>query len=51
MMSHAAVILEIIGVFALMATMTPNKADDKIIQVVLDAVNTFGLNVGRAKNG
>lgn len=49
-----AVILEIVlglvGVFALVATLTPNKSDDKIVQYVLDLVNFLGANVGKSKN-
>lgn len=39
-----------IGTFALIATLTPNKADDKIVQFLLDLVNFFGANVGKAAN-
>ncbi len=48
--ANAAIILEVIGAFAILATMTPNKTDDKIVQVVLDLVNFLGANTGKAKN-
>lgn len=40
----------IIGVFALIATKTPNKTDDKILQVILDIINFIGANTGKAAN-
>ena len=43
-------ILNIIGAFAVLASQTPNKVDDKIIQIVCDVVNTFGFNINKAKN-
>ena len=43
-------IFQCIGVFAIIAAMTPNRADDKIVQVLLDVVNFGGWNFGRAKN-
>ena len=40
----------IIGSAALVATLTPNKSDDRIVQWILDIVNFVGANVGKAKN-
>jgi hypothetical protein len=40
----------IIGTAALVATLTPNKADDRIVQWLLDIVNFVGANIGKAKN-
>lgn len=40
----------IVGSFALIATATPNKTDDKIVQFLLDLVNFLGGNFGKAKN-
>ena len=42
--------LAVIGAFALIATKTPNKVDDKIGQVLMDIVNFLGANFGKAKN-
>ena len=42
--------LAVIGAFAAIAAVTPNKSDDKIVQRLLDIVNALGLNVGKAKN-
>ena len=35
---------------AVIATLTPTKTDDKIIQKILDVINFFALNVGKAEN-
>ena len=44
------IILQVVGVFALIATKTPNTVDDRIGQLLMDAVNFLGANVGAAKN-
>jgi len=41
----------IVGGFAVIASMTPNKSDDRIVQMILDMVNFLGANFGKAKNG
>ena len=41
----------IVGGFAILASMTPNKSDDKIFQKALDIINFIGANFGKAKNG
>lgn len=48
---YVQVILAVIGAFAAIAAITPNQADDAIVQKVLDIVNALGMNVGKAKNG
>jgi len=45
------VVVSVVGTFSLIATQTPNKTDDKIVQVILDIINFLGGNVGKAKNG
>lgn len=42
--------LAVVGAFALIAVRTPNKTDDRIIQVILDVINFLGANFGKAKN-
>ena len=42
--------LTIVGSFSAIATLTPNKTDDKIVQFLLDIINFLGLNLGKAKN-
>ena len=44
------VVAQVVGSFALIATMTPNKSDDKIVQKIIDVVNILGANVGNAAN-
>jgi hypothetical protein len=44
------VIASVIGTFALIATLTPNKVDNKIAQVLMEVVNFLGANLGKAKN-
>jgi len=40
----------IVGGFAILASLTPNKSDDRIVQILLDVVNFLGANIGKAKN-
>jgi hypothetical protein len=48
--SYIPIATTVIGAFALIATQTPNKTDDKILQVILDIINFLGANLGKAKN-
>ena len=48
--TFAAVGLQVVGAFALIATKTPNKSDDKIVQFFLDLFNFMGANAGKAAN-
>ena len=40
----------IVGGFSVLATMTPNSADNKVVDMVMRIVNFLGANVGKAKN-
>jgi hypothetical protein len=42
--------LAVVGAFAAIATLTPNKVDDRIGQFLMDVINFLGANFGRAKN-
>jgi hypothetical protein len=44
------VALAVVGAFALIATKTPNKVDNKIAQFLVVAINFLGANFGNAKN-
>lgn len=44
------VVTSFVGSFALLAALTPNKSDDKVVQTILDWINFFGANVGNAAN-
>ena len=50
LVKYVPIALTVIGAFATIATVTPNKADDRIVQWLLDVVNFLGGNVGKAKN-
>tara|TARA_R100000988_G_C3935974_1_gene133782 strand:+ start:21 stop:251 length:231 start_codon:yes stop_codon:yes gene_type:complete len=43
-------VASIVGGFAVIASMTPNKSDDRIVQMILDVVNFLGANFGKASN-
>ena len=43
-------VASIVGGFAVIASLTPNKSDDRIVQIILDIVNFLGANFGKAKN-
>jgi hypothetical protein len=47
---YADIALGVIGIFALVATKTPNTVDNRIAQFLADLVNFLGANVGKAKN-
>lgn len=42
-------LLTIIGGFSVLATMTPNTSDDRVIQSILNWVNRGALLVGKAR--
>jgi hypothetical protein len=44
------VILQVVGVAAVIATMTANKADNKIVDFILKVINVIGMNFGLANN-
>ncbi len=49
-LAYIKVGLAAIGAFSIVASQTPNKADDKVAQKLLNIVNVLGMNVGNAKN-
>ena len=44
------VIFQVVGAFAMIAAMTANETDDKIVNYLLKAINFLGMNFGTAKN-
>jgi len=40
----------IVGAFAIIATMTPNPQDDKIVSMLYKLINFLGANFGKSKN-
>ena len=48
--SILSAVASIVGGFAVIASLTPNNSDDRIVQMILDVVNFLGANFGKAKN-
>jgi len=48
--SILSAVASIVGGFAVIASLTPNKSDDRIVQIILDIVNFLGANFGKASN-
>jgi len=44
------IVTSAVGSFALIATVTPNKVDDEIVNVLLKIINFLGANIGKAAN-
>jgi len=44
------IVVQVVGVAALVATLTPNESDNKVVDAVLKFVNLLGANFGRATN-
>ena len=49
-MAILSAVTSIVGGFAILATLTPNKSDDKIVATVMKVINMLGGNFGNAKN-
>ena len=47
---YLEVAVQVIGAFAVIATMTPNTSDNAIADFLLKLVNTLGANLGKAAN-
>lgn len=43
-------LFQVVGVFAVIASMTPSKADDRVVQAVLSGIDFLGANFFQAKN-
>ena len=44
------ILTQVVGVAALVATLTPNTSDNKAVDFVLNIINMLGANVGKSKN-
>jgi len=42
-LKYAELILAVLGVFSIIAKMTPNTTDDKVLEYILKIVNALGL--------
>lgn len=45
-----AIAVQLVGVFALIASITPNQADNKIVEALYKVINFLGANFGQAHN-
>lgn len=50
LLRYFEVISAIVGVFAMIATLTPTKADDKVINYLVQLIHFIGMNFGKATN-
>ncbi len=48
--SYLEIITQAVGVFALVATLTPNTSDNAIVDFILKLINFGGANVGKSSN-
>lgn len=48
--SFFEITIQIVGVFSIIASMTPNENDNRIADQILNIVNVLGFNFGKAKN-
>jgi hypothetical protein len=44
------VVFQVIGAFSMIAAMTANETDDKVVNIILKVINLFAMNFGTAKN-
>ena len=44
------VVFQVIGAFSMVAALTANETDDKIVNWILKGINMLGFNFGTAKN-
>ena len=44
------VLFQVIGAFSMVAALTANETDDKIVNYILRTINLLGFNFGTAKN-
>ena len=45
-----SIITQVVGVAALVATLTPNTSDNKAVDFVFNIINMLGANIGKSKN-
>ena len=44
------IVVQVVGIAALVATLTPNESDNQVINGMLKVVNLLGANFGKASN-
>jgi hypothetical protein len=48
--TYLEILTQAVGVFALVATLTPNTSDNAIVDFILKLINFGGANIGSSKN-
>ena len=48
--SIANILFQIVGLASMVSAITPNKADDRIVQLLIDGLNALGMNIGTSRN-
>jgi len=48
--TYLEILTQAVGVFALVATLTPNTSDNAIVDFILRLINFGGANVGSSRN-
>ena len=43
-------LVQIVGVASLVASITPNESDNKVVNFILNIINLLAVNIGNAKN-
>ena len=49
-LGYVKIATSLIGFFSVVATFTPNRADNAVVDVLMRLVNAIGMNFGKAKN-
>jgi len=49
-LSYLPIAASVVGTFAMIAAVTPNKIDNKIVDILLKVINLLGANVANAEN-
>jgi|TARA_R100001594_G_scaffold147726_1_gene201283 hypothetical protein len=43
-------VTSVVGGFSILATLTPNQSDNRVVDVIMQVINLLGANVGKSKN-
>lgn len=50
LLDYVTIAASLVGTLSAIAVFTPNKVDDKWLQLLLDLINYLAMNFGNAKN-
>ena len=45
------IVTQVVGVAAIIASLTPNESDNTVLAFIYNLFNTVGFNFGKASNG